>query len=347
MAGQGYYAAAVTLPTLIDKIANELIATGAGWSDGDASWNSGKRCIKYTGSETMYVALEMINTTNGVDLYVSSATFNGKGLKITLSDNWSGGAPSGNTQDTFIQFEACYGSGTARYVTGNLTTMLISYYLWIDNNGFVVMGVPEPNTADNRQGSFIAVIERMVTKEYTDSSGNFYGYFRCNYYEICTTITGQTTYDGRRTWTCLRPFRYKTHPYRTFYPVADNQDISPDSNGSYNEIHKSWDATYFGHKYDPCGIEFAKLAIKSSGNGKVYFTKPIIHNSIYLSGFKHETAFDPIGLADLFIAWRPDSGLVDGDVIALPSPSTVKYILKSLNSPDSATPLYYGIKYNA
>ena len=78
MAGIGYYSGSVALPAIIDKIANELLAvTSTHWSNGDATWSAGKRCCKYTdGAEVMYVALEMINTTNGVDIYNGSTNYN-------------------------------------------------------------------------------------------------------------------------------------------------------------------------------------------------------------------------------------------------------------------------------
>ncbi len=336
MAGVGYYTGAITLPNLIDKIANELNAVASThWSDGDAGWNSGKRCCKYVnGGEIMYVALETVNAA--INFY---STYYHKGLRVTFSGGWTAGAPSGNKQQTMIMFE----SKTNGTVGGDLTTMLITYYLWIEDAGFAVMGVPESNTTDDRQGSFIAVVERYdpATKEYDDSAGNFYGYFRCNNIEF-NYNRGSGTYDGKRHESVMRPFKFVGHT---------DKDFSADPNGNYltnyYEIHKSWNTTYFGHIYDPCGVEFPKLAIKSSGNGKVYYCKPVVHNSITLYGFRHETSFDPIALSDLFIAWRPDSGLVDGDIIALPAPSTKKYLLKSLNSADSAVPLYYGIKYNA
>ncbi len=336
MAGVGYYTGAITLPNLIDKIANELNNVASGhWSDGDAGWNAGKRCCKYVnGGETIYVALEIVNTA-----FALGSTYYFKGLRVTFSDGWSAGAPAGNKQQTFIGFEA----RQTTTVAGDLTTMLITYYLWIEDAGFAVMGVPESNTSDDKQGSFIAVVERYnpATKEYDDSAGNFYGYFRCNNLEF-NYDRSNASYDGKRHECVLRPFRYVGQAEKDFNGLPNSN-----YNSTYNEVHKSWNTTYFGHIYDPCGVEFPKLAIKSSGNGKVYYCKPVVHNSITLYGFRHETSFDPIALSDLFMAWRPDSGLVDGDIIALPAPSTKKYLLKSLNSVDSAIPLYYGIKYNA
>jgi hypothetical protein len=343
MSGAGYYTGAITLPNLIDKVANELNSVSSShWSNGDGTWNSGRRCCKYiNGAETLYVALETLNTQQA---FTSSTTYYGKGIRITFSDAWSANAPSGNKQQSFIAFE----SKTTTGVAGDLTTMLITYYLWIEDAGFCVMAVPETNTTDNAQGSFIAVVERYdpATKEYSDNAGNFYGYFRCNYVEQ-NAARNAPAYDGLRLETVMRPFRYVAHPYKEYINSPNSVFYGNTVDGQYNEIHKSWDDVNFGHKNDPVGIEFPKLAIKSSGNGKVYYCKPVIHNSNTLYGFRHETSFDPIALADLFLAWRSDSGLVDGDVIALPSPSTKKYLIKSLNSADRATPLYYGIKYNA
>lgn len=231
---------------------------------------------------------------------------------------------------------------------GDLTTKLITYFLWIEDAGFCLMGVPESDTSDNRQGSFLAVVERIDTakKEYSDGSPNFYGFFRCNYYEN-NADRSNATYDGKRAEIVLRPFRYLMHPYKDFNNLPNSSYVGDGTGAVYQEIHKTWNTTYFGHDKDPIDIEFPKFAIKSSGNGKVYYVKPIIHNSFILTGFRHETSFDPIAQAELFMAWRPDSGLVDGDIIALPAPSTLKYLLKALNSPDAATPLYYGMKYNA
>src|SRR5574341_2628984 len=102
MAGEGFYAGALTLPDLIDKIASELLAVaGSNWSDADATWSAGKRALKYqNGSEVFYLALETINTASGEYVYSYSSAYKGKGLRITVAQGWDdiAHAPGGASQ---------------------------------------------------------------------------------------------------------------------------------------------------------------------------------------------------------------------------------------------------------
>jgi hypothetical protein len=156
-------------------------------------------------------------------------------------------------------------------------------------------------------------------------------------------------YNGLRLETFMRPFAFVAHTEKD-YVATPNVEFRT----IYSEINTSWDVTTLGHIYNPNGIEFPKLAIKSGGNGKVYYVKPIIHNSINITPFEHETGFAPIFQSELFFAWRPDAGLVGGDIVSLPSPSTVQYLClnarssqKSLSPASAETPtLYYAIKYH-
>jgi hypothetical protein len=101
-----------------------------------------------------------------------------------------------------------------------------------------------------------------------------------------------------------------------------------------------------GHPDDPVGIEFPKPAIKSSGNGKVYYVKPIVHNNYSVGAYKHETAFMPIFQSEFFLAWRPDTGIVPGDIIKWEAPGTRQYLVLELGSRHSISKLRYVLKYS-
>jgi hypothetical protein len=44
-------------------------------------------------------------------------------------------------------------------VTANLATLMNSYYLWIEDNGFVIISKPEPTGTEDSQRSLVAVVE--------------------------------------------------------------------------------------------------------------------------------------------------------------------------------------------
>lgn len=250
----------------------------------------------------MYLALECINTQ--INTYYSGQWCYSKGLKITFAASWDSVNHAPGTSDyyTFIAFEG-YWYGASNTV--DMAILQVTYYLWVDATGFAIMAKPEPSS-NNEQGSWLAVVERNPNKEYSDGFSNFYGYFQCN------TENGNGT-AGWQMRHVLRPF--------TFY----SQD--------YNQ--QSWSGI------DVMGIVFPTcpyLAYKSTGNGKVYYVKPIICNA------RDERS--PIFQSEIFFAFDEGVGLVDGDVIAIEG-QTTKYLCKSLDSPDNTQRLTFAIKYVA
>jgi hypothetical protein len=207
-------------------------------------------------------------------------------------------------QFTFIAFESNWAGGDLTHYS-DMATIQITYYLWVDASGFIITGKPEPS-ANTSQGSFLAVVERNPNKEYTDGFSNFFGYFQCN--------LGNGNYLA--TWQMrqvLRPFAFYSQDY--------NQN--------------SWSGV------DMLGIIFPLCpyrAYKSTGNGKVYYIKPIICNA------RDERS--PIFQSELFFSFEESVGLVDGDVIAIEG-QTTKYLCKALDSPDSTTRLPFAMKYVA
>jgi len=313
-----YASGAKKLWEIIDDIAAGLIASpGAYWSDADTTWNttvktgnSARRALKYlNGTEEFYVALEMINTSTGY--FFLGSWYYGKGLRIVFSATWDGFLhtyPSSN-QSTFIAFE---GAAINTNATADLATLLVTYYLWYETNGFVLMGKPEPH-ADTRQGSFLTCVERNPNKNYADGYTNFYCIAGMNV-DVYGYYDGTNVTSINRFRTVLRPFAYQ-----------------------YPDITGVWNQSISGN-----GISFVPMpsyyAYKSLGNGKVYYVKPIVNNLA--------SQLAPILQSEFFFMWSETQGLVDGDIVAIEA-QTTKYLCKALNSPDSLNRLTFAIKYVA
>ena len=219
----GFTTGAKILANIIDEMANGLIATSdlidglPKWSDADTTWNTtdktlnnARRALRYlNGTEEMYITLEAINT-NGVFAYYSGGSnWNGrytKGLRVGFSASWDSitHVPSSTTYRTFVEFEGQYAAYNDPYDTpADMAILQITYYLWVESNGFVITGKPEPYGNDNRQGSFVVVLERSPNKEYADGATNFFCYNLSSYLNY--------TYDGNYPANnFMRPFLYQT-----------------------------------------------------------------------------------------------------------------------------------------
>jgi hypothetical protein len=314
-----YASGAKKLWEIIDDIAAGLIASPGGyWTDADVTWdtsvrtgNSARRVLKYlNGSEEFYVALEQINQTNGLYYFQANPYYYGKGLRIVFSLTWDGTGhtyPASN-QSMFIPFET-NGNGSSSYVSADLATLMVTYFLWYDATGFALMGKPEPS-ADVNQQSFIAVVERNASKYYADGYTNFFGFSQLNILHYYDGNLASTT----RQRGILRPFAFQ-------YPDGASR-TSYANNGN--------------------GISFVPLptyyAYKSVGNGKVYYVKPIVNNLA--------SQLAPILQSELFFMWSETLGIVDGDIVAIEGTST-KYLCKALDSPDTTARINFAIKYVA
>ncbi len=314
----GYTSGAKTTYDLLEEIVAGLIAAG-GWSDADNTWttsnrtmaNLGRRVLKYqNGGEVIYWAFEIINQTNGQNYYYGSPWYYGKGFRITASQTWDSvnhTYPVSN-QQTFIPFQ-----GHSSTLGADLATVQLTYYLWVESNGFTVMFKPEP-TGENQQQSVFLVLERNPNKEYTDGQSNFYLMHMNNIWGVLYDANNLGVTSVWLSRAILRPFAYQ-------FP-SENWRNSYSANG--NGISFVANPTYY--------------AFKSNGNGKVYYVKPIINNQA--------NQLAPIFQAELWFPWSESVGLVDGDVVAIES-STTKFLCKALDSPDSTSRLCYAIKYVA
>lgn len=312
----GYTSGSKILPDILDEICAGLIAAGnwynitsydsgaTMWTTANKTGDNAKRALRYlNGSEEIFLSITVTNSYRSI-----YPGWYGKGFEIVFSQTWDSVAhtyPSSN-QMTFVPFEAHSGG-----VSADMATLQIQYYLWVESNGFVITGKPEPHPSDGYQQSFFIVMERNPNKEYTDGFSNFYLMAMCNMYQILYS----NGYGTGRNRGILRPFAY-------YFPAegAGQSSYTISGNGIGFVVTPSY------------------YAFKSNGNGKVYYVKPIINNQA--------NALSPIFQAELWFPWTEGLGLIDGDVIALEG-STTKFLCKALDSPDSTNRLPFAIKYVA
>jgi hypothetical protein len=330
----GYSTGAKFTADIVDDIANGLIAsldpidglpkwsdiitvdTGATmWNTTTRTGNSAKRALRYlNGTETIYLSLEIINASTQVKAaYSNPYTYytQSKGIIITFSQSWNSVTHSYpvSNQQSFIQFETNpYSVANSNpVVNADLASLYIYYYLWIESNGFALMGKPDVYSSDANQQSFILVVERNPNKEYIDGYTNFYAFMWQNIFRA-----GWDAYSSARFRSILRPFAYQ-------YPDTGNYD----------------DVTLSG-----AGISFVAMpsyyAYKSVGDNKVYYVKPLIHNVAGQNA--------PIFQSDLFFLWTEMVGLISGDVIAIEGTSK-KYVCWGLDSPNHTQRITFAMKY--
>ena len=330
----GYSTGAKFTADIVDDIANGLIASLdpvdglSKWSDiivadpGATTWNtttrtgnSARRALRYlNGTETIYMALEVLNSSTQVKAYYSGGyTYytQSKGIRITYSQSWDSVTHSYpvSNQQSFVQFEtnpySAQNSNPSVYA--DLTSLYVYYYLWIESNGFVIMGKPDVYSSDANQQSFILVVERNPSKEYVDGYTNFYSFMWQNIFR-----GGYDSYSTARFRSVLRPFAYQ-------YPDTGNYD----------------DVTLSG-----AGISFVAMpsyyAYKSVGDNKVYYVKPLIHDVAGQNA--------PIFQGDLFFLWTEMVGLISGDVVAIEGTGK-KYVCWGLDSPNHTQRITFAMKY--
>ena len=290
---------AKVLPDLIDEIADGLIGTPGGyWSDADTTWDTtdrtgdnARRALKYeNGTEKIYIALKSINTDNIIVYYrYNHATdWDGrvaKGLQIIFSASWDSvnHEPAGSNMKGFVEFEAQrYAWNKSLQTQADLASLLITYYLWYDDSGFVITGKPEPHGNDDRQGSFLICIERNPNKEYQDGFTNF---------------------------VCLNTTNYMNHTHNSNYP--NRNVIRPFAFDWDSGRVDGWTTEWNGLRQPSLSGYYA---FKSVGNGKVYYVKPIAYNST-------DNKIPIFQLENCFL-WTESVGLVDGDVVAVEGATT-------------------------
>jgi len=268
----------------------------------------------------IYMSFEMVNNTNGLNIFTTTQA---KGLRLTFATTWD---PVGHTYgSTYQQSFMGYESSSAN-INADMATLMNTYWMWYEGNGFALLLTPDNNATDNAQQSLFCVVERNVNKEYADGFTNFY----C--YNVMNSINGHMTANPQtqRMENIMRPF--------AFYTPED----------TYNSSNYNGNAVLSGMQSGICLVPVQlttanppaaqAYAFRSSGNSKVYFIRPIIQN------VRGTTL--PIFQADFFFVWTAGMGLNDGDIVAI-SGATEQYLCKAVVSPDIATPLLFAIKYSS
>jgi hypothetical protein len=326
-----FYSGAKILADIIQELATKLISsTGGKWEDitahdASAVWNisnktadNARRALVYNrgGAEQMFFTMEAINAYRNV--YYSNWHY-GKGLRLTFASSWDSvnHTFASDARTTLIPFEMRYNTGAP---VGDLAVLQLSYFMWVEEsngNGFVLTAKPEPNATDDYQCSFFIATERVDPATHEYSVGN-YGWYCFNVMNIYagTYATQAASLDRMRG--LIRPGLFHF----------------PRDSDATQATHPNTYGLSYGYLYMNAGY---RTAFKSTGNGKIYYIKPVICNSV--------TDYTPAFQAQLFFPYDEGLGLMDGDIIAVDG-STVKYICKALDSPDSINRLPYAMKYS-
>jgi hypothetical protein len=270
----------------------------------------------------IYMAFEMVNITSG--LQQDATPYYAKGLRITFTNTWD---PVAHTygltyQQSFMGYEMRITSG----VSADMATLMNTYWMWFDANGFAILLTPDNNATDTHQQSLFLVVERNTNKEYADGFSNFYCYNVMNILNFHMTTMPQSS----RIENFMRPFIFYT-PEDTW--SSNNYTLPPPLCGMNAGICLVPIQLTAANPAVPQAYAF-----RSVGNSKVYFIRPIIQNS-------RGTTL-PIFQADFFFVWTAGLGLADGDIVAI-SGSSEQYVCRSVPSPKSTTPLLFAIKYAA
>ena len=198
---------------IVEIIADALIAGYANWSDGDTAWttadpsdSNARRCLLYTGDTAdIYIALEVINQPT---LYDTGKY--GEGLRITFSSSWD---DVGHTYPISNMQTTVYPVGRSSGSLADLEYWRFAYYIWYEENGFVLFSEPKVRSDSSYTYPFMLCIERTSTKEYQDSQSNFWCYNECG--------------NAGHRKNIIRPFVLEADPtsgYQTLMDPRLNQD---------------------------------------------------------------------------------------------------------------------------
>lgn len=305
MAGQGFYSGAKVLGDIIDEIAANLMAASVNWVDGDTTWTTTDRS---TGNDNARRCLKY--TGDGVDNYI------------------------------WLTLEAINSNGRLTHSSGYYAKGIrVAFAAGWDDINHTWSGTP--------QFSFIA-----FEGEQNDSSPNsdletlilnYFCWVDASGFALMAKPEPIAADSKQSSFLCVvehMASKEYTDGLTNFYMYMDMNNEASDTGDNTNfEIMRVLRPFSF-RAYDN-GVQFwgdPKFALKSNGNGKVYFMKPLICNT--------ENEKTPIYQSELFFKISTSAGLVDGDVIAIDGASD-KYLCKIMNSPDSATTINYAIKYDA
>jgi hypothetical protein len=352
------------MDTYIDLMATQLVA-GGNFSEPDAVFypagaHPAKRVLQSTQDANFFFFLQRIvlngNSTNAVN-GLGPVRFNE--IRVSFGTGYSVGTHllTGTTQDCGIPAEAWCNDGSGNFgnvAAGNVGSgnKTLQHFTWVDAQG-ICGALYFTSAANICDFTVFYCLERLATKEYADGFSNFFFASLPNEDRQITTSQGQTIsrYYGPFTFTdpetnvnqgdqgsVLRPLYF--HPFNAL-PVNDIVPIdvgtTPVTAGyPYPRYGSPGNAAVLAlNAFDIGrigGIEEFFPAIRSPGNSKAYFAFP------YYSANKDPLQPSLVALTAKWFRIHPSAGLNDGDLLnyVAPGPVTQTYIVKQLNSPDTA-----------
>lgn len=178
-----------------------------------------------------------------------------------------------------------------------------THYTWIDASGITCLSTWA--ASGNVDFTTLFNLERNTAKEYADGFSNFFIASIPNVNSAIGSYPYNGTYYGNA---AVYPGNYTCNRATILRPF--NFAEFGDANNGY--------AYFFG-------------AYRSLGNSKVYFEFPFFSNN------QNQLQRMPIAQTQRFFLVQPGQGLSDGDLVTyVQGPNTYTYLVKLLQSPDSA-----------
>jgi hypothetical protein len=295
-----FFSGNTDMDALIDLIADQLIATGA-WVTADASLVAGvhpaKRALQHATDTNFYVYLTRQLATPTI-----TANYSVNEILIQLASGFNTGthAPSGTIYTTGIPAEGPQINQNNMVASNKAGT----HYTWVDASGVTVLATWA--SSGFQDFTCIFSLERNTAKEYADGFSNFFCISVPNANYTMGTSPNQGNYYGLSGGANTN----QNHCARGYV-------LRPFNFQEYSDYNNAL-ATFFG-------------AYRSLGNSKVYFAFPFFSNS------QTPLQRSLIAQTHRFFLIQPGSGLSDGDLVTYVSgPNTYTYLVKTLQSPDSA-----------
>jgi hypothetical protein len=306
------------LDTLLNLWVNELIATGS-WVDNDLTWNGTRRSLRHAVDAGVFIAFERRTTTDLISPpngFNQRLNFQWLEIRVIFSTGWVANAPSGT-----LRYSGMVVNSLAN------TNQTGQHWTWIDANGFITLHRPTASASGIDETAFVS-LQRLTTKEYADGATNMY-------------------------WTSFsnNSFSQSGNPGSGTVSRYYHQDPSlgagteADSRNRFSQLHLFTQQNFLTASANPgVGCEMWFAAYRSPGNSKVYFAYPYFFNtSGALAGQRN-----PITVAgDIWFQASQALGIADGDIVdyTAPGPILKRYLVKTLDSPDSVGQLNIGIRF--
>lgn len=303
-----YSSGSTDMDTLTDKVADDLIATGA-WQDADTVGRpSGaapaRRAVEHI-ADGFFVSMERVVTPG--NLSANNVRFNEVRVDVSTGYDTGTSEPSGTVETTGIPAEVWQRDNDSESFYWNTTVGSESkpgqFWMWLDADGFTLLATWNPGPGYDYT-SFLS-IERNATKEYADGYTNFF-------------IVAWTNTDRQvEEWNG---------------PDAEEAAYFRNASG-HGDLNRKEYIRPFNQSTEVLGdgVHLFDAAYRSDGNSKVYFQFPYYSNNL------DTTKRMPIAQTKRWFDVALGLGLADGDLVDwVDGAETKTYLVKTIQSPDSA-----------